>query len=312
MGYALQQNEFEFVHSLHNQQGVGDELLLQERALNEKFLELNLSQELQSKLDIKSILHCFSNTLSDFVPHSGIRISTLNGHPAEITEGAQGRYQENVDLILNEEKFGTITLMDRKPLNEWAAIFFRYLARYLVYPVKNTLLIQSLQKQALTDPLTGLQNRAALHHDLNLELKLSARSNTPFTLTMIDIDHFKQVNDRYGHPMGDQVLKTVSQIIRQLVRESDGVYRFGGEEFTLLLRNNSMKQGQYKVGSILARSRMRQYTEVDPALRVTLSAGITQWMPGDSMETLLDRADRALYHSKSSGRDQVTTAEELS
>lgn len=312
MGYALQQNEFEFVHTLHKQQGIGNELLLQEQVLNEKFLELNLSQELQSKLDIKSIIHCFSITLSDFVPHSGIRISTPNGHPAEVMEGTQGRYQENVDLILNEEKFGTITLMNRKPLNEWAAIFFRYLARYLVYPVKNTLLVQSLREQALTDPLTGLQNRAALHHDLNLELKLAARSNASFTLTMIDIDHFKQVNDRYGHPMGDKVLKTVSQIIRQLVRESDGVYRYGGEEFTLLLRNNSIEQGQYKVGSILARSRMRQYTEVDPALRVTLSAGITEWHPGDSMETMIDRADRALYHSKANGRDQFTVAETAS
>jgi len=312
MGYALKQNEFEFVHSLHRQQGVGNELLLQERALNEKFLELNLSQELQSKLDFKSILHCFSKTLSDFVPHSGVCLSAPNGHPSEMVEGDEGRYQEAVDLILNEEKFGTITLMDQKPLNEWAAIFFRYLARYLVYPVKNAMLVQSLREQALTDPLTGLQNRAALRHDLELELKRSARSETPFTLTMIDIDHFKQVNDQYGHPMGDQVLRTVSQIIQQMVRESDGVYRYGGEEFTLLLRNNSLEQGQYKVSSILARSRMRQYTEVDPALRVTLSAGISAWQPDDSMEAMIERADRALYRSKSNGRDQVTIAKEES
>ncbi len=333
MGYALKQQEFEIAQLVHQWSPTKREKQLQQQILN-RSIEMELLQELQSKLDISSISISFSRIISSIIPHSGISIS--GSHPAmEATAGEYGNYQEGVDLILNGENLGTATLMGWQPFNQYAAICFRYLARHMVYPIKNALLVNNLKKETLTDPLTRTLNRTALHHDLEQEIRLSLRERIPFTLTMIDIDHFKRVNDRHGHTTGDRVLKILSREIRQQIRQSDRLYRYGGEEFTLLLHNTTIGHSSRKIQAILNTIERYPFTTAeidrDPSIKdngstslqncsegrarvperkaglfqITLSAGLTEWRAGDRAESLIKRADQALYCSKSNGRNQL-------
>ncbi len=275
--------------------------------LNSKFLELRLSQELQSKLDLHSIIKQFSGILSEHIEHCGIQLSTSES-PVVTIEGQHGQHKESVELILEGEEIGAITLMKRQRFGDWEAIFFRYLARYLVYPVKNALLIQALHHQTITDPLTGSFNRGALEHDLALELDRSSRNQTPLAIAMLDIDHFKQVNDRYGHHAGDAVLQGLAAEIRSLIRGTDSLYRYGGEEFTLLMRDTDLGGARQKLESIIKHFRPIEWNEVAPGLKITLSAGVTTWKTGEEGQASINRADQALYDSKHNGRDRLTVA----
>ena len=311
MGYALQQNDLSLVHSSSQVplQPVSEiEQHIKKHVLNDKFIELELSQELQTKLDIHSIIKHFSGTISRFIKHSGVQISTIDSNMVAIA-GSTAVHHEHVDLILDGEKFGVVTLMTRQSLNDWAAIFFRYLARYLVYPIKNALLIQTLKAQTVTDPLTQAFNRTALDHDLQHEISYSSRYQTPLTVAMIDIDHFKRVNDQYGHTTGDRVLVEVADQIRAQIRKTDSLYRYGGEEFTLILRDTPLEDAISKVESILSHCSQHRCPDIDPDLHITLSAGVTTWAGrGDHGKQMIERADEALYCSKEYGRDQATVA----
>jgi diguanylate cyclase (GGDEF)-like protein len=307
MGYAFQNKALKVVHPIQQARNEKLEKWLKNHMLNEKFLELELSQKLQSKLDIPSIASHFSEMLSTYVDHAGIQIDCSSSTVVTL-EGQIAQYREVVDLILDNERLGHITLMSRQPINQWSAIFFRYLARYLVYPVKNAMLVESLHLQTITDPLTKAYNRTALGHDLAQELARSRRDGSDFTVVMLDIDHFKNINDSYGHQAGDHVLIELSAQVRDLIRESDSFYRYGGEEFTLLLRNIGPAESMKKVKAILAHCRTQPCTEIDEALRITLSAGIASWNSEDQENSLIQRADHALYISKESGRDQVNAA----
>ncbi len=306
MGYALPIQELNQLHARETNSDM--ELQLQRELMNNKYLELKLSQELQAKLDIHSIIRHFSSTLSHYIDHSGIQVMTTESKVVTI-EGRYGHHRESVDLILDDEKFGTVILMGREPINKWSAIFFRYLARYLVYPIKNALLIQSLKMQTITDPLTGALNRTALEHDLSQEIEVAARYDSLVAVAMLDIDHFKRVNDTYGHAAGDRILTGVAKQIQKQIRSADSLYRYGGEEFTLLMRNTSLENAKNKLESILDNIGNGDWNDVDPELKITLSAGVTIWDGEEHGKALIKQADQALYYSKSNGRNQVNCTE---
>jgi diguanylate cyclase (GGDEF)-like protein len=162
------------------------------------------------------------------------------------------------------------------------------------------------QKLAMTDSLTGLANRRCALDWLNRLLKASADEGLSLAVVIFDIDHFKAINDCFGHPTGDSVLKRVAEIARAQVRGDDVVGRIGGEEFLWLLPS---------AGTTLARQRAEQlraaieYGTAGPDLpRVTVSLGLAQLRPGDTAERLLARADAALYQAKQGGRNKVHRA----
>ncbi len=282
---------------------------LSRELLRRRHLELELSNHLQIELDIQSIIGRFSKIVQDTIEHTGVQLSTTDSNVVAIS-GQHGKYQQQVELILHGEAFAVVTLMSRQSLPLWAAASFRYLASYLVHPVKNALLIQSLHQQTLTDPLTGSLNRNALKRDLEHEVARARRYHAPLTVVMLDIDHFKRVNDSYGHSSGDQVLIKVAEQIRGQIRQTDSLYRFGGEEFTLLLRDTTLENATRKVESILRNCSRQRHSEIDSRLQVTLSAGLTTWSgeAQDDASSILERADEGLYCSKEYGRNQATIA----
>lgn len=165
------------------------------------------------------------------------------------------------------------------------------------------------QTEARTDPLTGAANRGAFDEELARRCAMAASRDEPFTLLLADIDHFKQINDTYGHPVGDRVLTAFVGFLRARVRESDMVARCGGEEFGVILPGANLRPAMKKARRLLEELARSDWA-VDPTtkLRFTASIGVAEWQAGDEPATLLERVDKALYRSKHEGRNRASKA----
>jgi diguanylate cyclase (GGDEF)-like protein len=168
----------------------------------------------------------------------------------------------------------------------------------------NARLFAQVQQLATVDELTQVYNRRHFTDLATRELHIARRSHRAVAALMIDIDHFKNVNDRYGHAVGDEVIRAVSDALRAHIRQPDVLGRYGGEEFVLVLSDMSGDP-------VEAAERLRVGVEalVVPGPRgpisVTVSVGVAEFKPDDDLDTLLVRADQALYQAKESGRNQV-------
>jgi diguanylate cyclase len=149
-----------------------------------------------------------------------------------------------------------------------------------------------------TDQLTGVCNRRALDETLKAWVAMKQRYELNFAIAIFDIDHFKQINDERGHIVGDQMLKQVAQLMCDMARETDIVTRYGGEEFVVLMPQTEL------AGAKIMAERVRR--SVEERLAITISGGIAEAQHGESPDGLLQRADAALYHAKSAGRNQVS------
>ncbi|WP_242659575.1 GGDEF domain-containing protein [Thermostaphylospora chromogena] len=186
------------------------------------------------------------------------------------------------------------------------SIFLLVLALPPVMLLQRSLLHAQLQAAARTDPKTGLLNVAAWQREAETEIVRARRTGENFALLLIDIDHFKQVNDRHGHLVGDQVLVEVAATLRGQLREYDLVGRFGGEEFVVLLPHTDPGEAR-QVAERLRRRVGRMSVPVEEGMvRVTVSTGVAfGGVHGDDLLTLLAAADLALYQAKALGRDRV-------
>lgn len=159
-----------------------------------------------------------------------------------------------------------------------------------------------LEVLSVTDQLTGLYNRRKLDELLNEQIILAERYGAPMSIIMLDIDHFKRVNDTFGHGVGDDVLVGMAQLLRDNMRETDALGRLGGEEFVVVCRHNNITD------CMAAATKLRQAIadHVFPVVgQVTASLGVASYRAGDTPATLLERADAALYRAKGAGRNRV-------
>ena len=156
------------------------------------------------------------------------------------------------------------------------------------------------------DGLTGLYNRRALDRRLDLAIAASLRTGAPLSLIVLDTDRFKDYNDRYGHLAGDDALRCLARVMQANVREGDSCFRYGGEEFVILLPGQALAQATVVAERIREAFRGTSASELGPG--ATVSLGVAQMRAGDTANTLLARADAALYHAKERGRDRVELA----
>jgi diguanylate cyclase (GGDEF)-like protein len=163
---------------------------------------------------------------------------------------------------------------------------------------------QQLEKLATTDSLTSLLNRRAFEHSLSLELAIVERRSTPLSLVIIDIDHFKRINDNYGHAGGDKVLQIIATSLTSIARNIDVVARIGGEEFAVILPNTDA------ASSLGVAERMRTaVANADwPDTPLTISLGTATLLNSENASSLFARADKALYSAKQNGRNRVVQA----
>jgi diguanylate cyclase (GGDEF)-like protein len=171
----------------------------------------------------------------------------------------------------------------------------------------NAVLFAEVQRLATTDSLTGLLNRRQLFALASRDLAQARRRSSPLAAAMIDIDHFKGINDRYGHGVGDQVIRAVADRVRHAVRGTELIGRYGGEEFAVIMPEIST--GAHIVGERIRAAIAGSPIETDAGpLPVTASVGIAVCEPADDVpdpDALLARADRALYDAKEAGRNRV-------
>ncbi|HEX5394106.1 MAG TPA: diguanylate cyclase [Rhodocyclaceae bacterium] len=165
---------------------------------------------------------------------------------------------------------------------------------------------ENLEQLVRTDTLTGAANRRHFVERMRLEIQRSRRSKPPLSLLMIDLDHFKQINDKWGHSAGDEVLRCFAQIVSSLLRASDLFARLGGEEFAILLPDTDLAGAEEAAQRVIQAARQQQVACDKHQIQYTISIGVAEIHDDESdYEPFLKRADRALYNAKHAGRDRV-------
>jgi diguanylate cyclase (GGDEF)-like protein len=171
--------------------------------------------------------------------------------------------------------------------------------------------IAQAEEVSHTDPLTFLPNRRQIIGDLQREVIFSDRYGTPLTLSMVDVDHFKRINDSYGHLAGDEVLRGLAGELRDHIRYPDVIGRYGGEEFVIVLPHSTRKAAEEQAERLCGHARSLQFKAGEHEIAVTISIGVAQYrVQREDWQALLSRADAALYEAKKNGRDRWAVAEE--
>ena len=164
---------------------------------------------------------------------------------------------------------------------------------------------RALRRSMYLDSLTGLLNHTTSKQRLDTALAAAATEGTPLCVAMLDIDHFKKVNDSYGHPLGDHVIRSMAWLLKQRLRKTDAVGRYGGEEFLVILPGSNAAQACQLLNAIRMDFGQIRHPVPDTSFACTFSGGVAQWAPGVSAEDVIKQADEALYQAKRAGRNQV-------
>ncbi|MEW6075338.1 MAG: GGDEF domain-containing protein [Candidatus Omnitrophota bacterium] len=183
---------------------------------------------------------------------------------------------------------------------------FQILSQQFLLAIKRAILYQKVNELAITDGLTQVLSRRYWFERFNEELERSKKLGHALSCLMIDIDHFKEYNDQYGHLVGDSILKEVSRTIKENIREIDIMGRYGGEEFCVVLTETEKEDAGFVANRILQAVQQRKIVAYDETFTITISIGIAMF-PGNAQECnlLIDKADKALYEAKRSGRNKV-------
>ena len=270
-----------------------------------QYQQLELSRKLQSTLDPERMLHLFFKELQETFGITGINYQLPEGN-LDIQIGRTSEVRTTRHIKVEEERLGILVFFSRQEHSENRQHQLQKLIGMLHFPLRNAISYQQLKRSSQTDHLTGAGNRAALDTSLAREYELARRNNLPLSILMLDLDHFKKINDRFGHHFGDIVLKEVVREIQKIARATDAVFRFGGEEFTITL-NNTDAHGAMAIAQRI-RSAIEQLcikTDTEIKLAVSISIGIATLNSAETAEEMLERADSQLYLAKSKGRNQV-------
>lgn len=171
-------------------------------------------------------------------------------------------------------------------------------------------MMEKLQRLAITDGLTKLHNSRSFYSQLEVEVDRFNRYKHPLALLLLDIDHFKDYNDGFGHLEGDKVLVRISQVIKSCLRKLDSAYRYGGEEFTVILPETSCEEALLVAERIRNVVRSEVFLPEDgKQISITISVGATQYVENEELSAFIQRADKAMYLSKQKGRNRVTALE---
>lgn len=246
----------------------------------------------------------------DVVAIHHVGASAHAGHPAHKANALECYI--GVPLMVQGRPYGTLSFSSPRPclreFDDGDLEFMRLLSQWAGFVLGEGCARAQLRKLATTDPLTGTWNRRQFLDTAARDVALAQRHGHPLSMMMLDIDHFKRVNDSHGHQAGDQTLVAVADACRRTLRASDAFARLGGEEFAALLLETGVdgaaEMGERLRAAVAALSIPTARAEV----HVTISVGVAELRNGEDVEALLNRADMALYRAKEDGRDRVLSA----
>jgi diguanylate cyclase (GGDEF)-like protein len=271
-------------------------------------LILNLSGKLQTTLEVDAVIELFANTLQ-----MQFQYDTFNYHNKEkdidiLFGEVPGRNRLEYDLNILDTPLGHITISRTSRYKKHEIVQIENLLATLIYPLRNALLYRTAIQSAFIDSLTGVKNRSAFDENFSRDIESNRRKQGDLSLLVLDVDFFKKINDQYGHAVGDLVLKEIAATVEHTIRSSDALYRYGGEEFVVVLNDTSI------AGAQLLAKRIRHNVEglrikSLQGVTITLSVGVSAMVEQDTPKSLFERADAALYQAKENGRNQVYAAE---
>ncbi len=293
--------------------------LLQDRNvnLNQEILELktflvDITQRLQSfkaSLADAGIVHADtakdSSLLSQHISSQLASLTALIGEEADLDE-LKALVTSNLQLVESGiEDFAAQAQARHSNANTELSEVEKKLAAFERETEKLRTALAEQQAQSLVDPLTGVLNRLGYSKALAREFARHRRYQKPLSLAIIDVDHFKNVNDRCGHAAGDKVLASVASLLQQNTRQCDHVARYGGDEFVIILPETSREDAEQSAEKLRARIATSRFLSKSEQVPITVSVGIAEFEPGDSVEAAFERADHTLYGAKQRGRNQL-------
>jgi diguanylate cyclase (GGDEF)-like protein len=270
-------------------------------------LIMEVSGKLQTTLDLESLIELFAQVIETQFDYDTLNYQTPD-EALKLKFGRRtGRNSLSYDLKVMETDLGAIRLTRGRKFRPTETEEIENLLTALLYPLRNALLYRAAIHSAFLDSLTGVKNRTAFDSNFSRDVDYSHRKTNELSLIVLDIDLFKQINDNYGHIVGDNVLRQVAQSVEKSIRSSDALYRYGGEEFAVVLNGTDM------AGAKLLAERIRRNVErlIIESLKdatITISLGVAALKKGEKATQLFERADTALYQAKGEGRNRVIVA----
>ena len=271
-----------------------------------QYQQLQLSQKLLTTIDLETLVSLFFDDLTEQYTITGL-VYACTSDNIEISLGTSAKFTHEQRLFAGQDYLGTMSIYCHKELKESNEHRIRHLTHTFAFSLRNALAFRRVTLSSQTDYLTGAGNRSALHASLDRELELAQRHKHPLSLLILDVDFFKSINDQYGHPFGDKALKLLVMELKKVARISDTVFRFGGEEFVLIL-NSTNTQGAFVIAERIRESieTLQLKSDDGDSVSLTVSVGVTTLQEEETASSLIQRADKQLYIAKSNGRNQVS------
>ena len=270
---------------------------------------LQLASALQTSLDVETLIGIFSRHLAPMVHHQGLQYANEQ-IGIDLTIGETGPHRSSFRLDLEEEALGELGVFSAETLSASRKKIVETLVASLLYSLRNALMYREAISASARDPLTGINNRSSFRKVLDREVELSHRHGAPLSLIMLDVDRFKSINDKHGHMVGDLALKSIAKCMLSCIRESDILFRYGGEEFCIALSNTSL------AGARKLAERVRRALEIlvvrtsGVRLHVTASFGVATLEEKEDAENLVEKADHSLYRAKALGRNRIASPDD--
>lgn len=260
-----------------------------------------LVEQLQTSLDLAQQLQIFSMAVGKVLPVTAIEMHTAVGiYSASGSYPAEHEYRSM--LLLNDQCLAELVYQSEAVISPLQQRRLLELETQWLFPLRNALVVTRLQQLALKDTLTGLGNRRFFDDAFSKAVQFAERKQQPCALILLDLDNFKTVNDHHGHHAGDEVLLAVADAMRQTLRISDNLFRFGGDEFAVLLTSEDALSAELVAHRLV--KAIAQHHICDK-FGVSASAGLAQLSELEDCKTLFNRADAALYQAKQAGKNLV-------
>ncbi|MCB1757279.1 MAG: GGDEF domain-containing protein, partial [Gammaproteobacteria bacterium] len=238
-----------------------------------------------------------------FVPSTGIEYVNEQ-FDFSVSFGDEGVHSLAYEISIADVSLGEVKISRSQAFQAREIRELEKLISTLAYPLRNSSMYFTAMQSAYRDPLTSVNNRGAMDKALPREIALARRFSTPLSLLVLDVDKFKSINDVHGHQVGDDVLQSFATVLRDCVRDSDLVFRYGGDEFVISLSNTGLSGALELAERVrLSIERCHQYSNV--RMMLSTSIGVTELRETDTAESLFLRADSALLEAKRQGRNCV-------
>lgn len=271
------------------------------KEVQDYFVRLRLEKEFRGaeQNEMKQIVVDLTETIMEMAGNSGQFTESIGEQIAKVKAATslQDILAIKEEIVFQTEIIRNKSLSLRKELEEFHEITHNLSQR-----------LEQSEARVLIDPLTNVFNRNAYEVKITQVVREFNRYGDGFSLVVVDIDHFKNFNDTYGHQVGDQVLISVASTLREAVRTTDQVYRYGGEEFAILLVKIDPENAAKLAKKILTSVEKDYFVFKDQKLNVTISVGLANLQKDDTASTWFDRADKAMYEAKKAGRNRMVVA----